>query len=340
MRGALAILAALMAGCGGPAAAPTQPSSAASAPAPTPAPTSWSITGRILNAPDGSPVGGATIAFGDTTVASDAAGNYSLVTTDASTKPLTISGPGYLTRETSLTGGQARARVDFDLIGAEPEFPREQYRHLARNAYEGPNKHEPTRRWTVNPNVYIDTRWRGFDNRFTGAEISAESLAFLTSEIRRLVPQWSGGTLQAGLIESGPVARPFTSGWINVQYGASGNWSRLGEDPGQVQFGSEGTCQSLAIFHEFGHALGYWHSSVRPSIMGGGPGRCDLYDLTANEALIARVMYARAPGNVEPDKDGPAPPPTPPVHAVRAPAADARERRPLRGRAALTGRVY
>jgi hypothetical protein len=111
-----------------------------------------------------------------------------------------------------------------------------------------------------------------------------------------------------------------TTGWIDVQYGVSGNWSRLGEDPGQVQFGSEGTCQSLAIFHEFGHALGYWHSSVRPSIMGGGPGRCDLYDLTPNEAMIARVMYSRAPGNVEPDKDGAAPPPVPPYTLFARPA--------------------
>jgi len=261
------------------------------------------------------------LAFGDAVTTSDAAGSYTLVTTDASTKPLTISASGYLTRETSLTGGVARAVVDFDLIGAEPEFPREQYLHLTRNAFEGPNKHEPTRRWVANPNVYIDTRWRGLDNRFTGAEISAESLAFLTAEIRRLVPQWSGGTLQAGLIESGPAARPFTNGWINVQYGQSGNWSRLGENPGQVQFGSEGTCQSLAIFHEFGHALGYWHSSVRPSVMGGGPGRCELYDLTPNEALIARVMYSRAPGNVEPDKDGPPPTPGPPYTLFAAPRA-------------------
>ncbi len=40
-----------------------------------------------------------------------------------------------------------------------------------------------------------------------------------------------------------------------------------------------------------------------------GPGRCELYDLTPNEAMIARVMYSRAPGNVEPDRDGSPPPP-------------------------------
>jgi hypothetical protein len=314
MRAAIALFVGVLAGCGGGSAAPASPSqpTAPSQPPAPPAPTSWSITGRILDAPAGSPIEGASLVFGDPpAVTTDAAGSYTIVTTDGSTKPLAISAPGHLTRETSLTGGEPRSRVDFDLIGGEPQFPREQYLHLTRNAFEGPNKHEPTRHWTANPNVYIVTRWRGLNGEITDAEISPESLAFLVSEIRRLVPQWTGGMLQAGIIESGPTRRPSTKGWINVEYGRSGNWSRLGEDPGQVQLGSEGTCQSLAIFHEFGHALGYWHSSVRPSIMGGGPGRCELYDLTPNEALIARVMYSRAPGNVEPDKDGPPPPPSP-----------------------------
>jgi len=314
MRGAVALLSAMLACCGGgvPSTA-TQPS--APPPAPAPAPTSWPVTGRILSAPAGAPIANASILFGDAAaVTTESTGGYTVVTTDASTKSLVIDAPGYLTRETSLTGGAARSRVDFDLIGAEPEFPREQYLHLARNAFEGPNKHEPTRRWTANPNVYIVTRWRGLDGRTTDAEITPDSLSFVISEIRRLVPQWTAGTLQAGTIESGPAERALAKGWITVQYGRSGNWSRLGEDPGQVQLGTEGTCQSLAIFHEFGHALGYWHSSVRPSIMGGGPRRCELYELTPSEAMIARVMYSRAPGNVEPDKDGP--PPPPPVYTL------------------------
>ena len=61
-------------------------------------------------------------------------GIFTIETTDASTKPLTVTAPGYLTRETSLTGGEARSGVLFDLIGAEPGFPRAQYRHLVRNS--------------------------------------------------------------------------------------------------------------------------------------------------------------------------------------------------------------
>ena len=156
----------------------------------------------------------------------------------------------------------------------------------------------------TNPNVYVSTKWRD-----SAQMVSPESIAFFISEIKRIVPQWTAGTLQAGTIETGYGSRPRTKGWITVDFARSGNWSLLGEDPGQVQFGTEGVCQSLAIAHEFGHALGYWHSSVRPSIMGGGPGSCTPYDLTPNEALIARVMYSREPGNREPDAEGPPPPP-------------------------------
>jgi hypothetical protein len=316
MRRWILVFVATLAACGGgasPAPTPTTPSPPSP---PAPAPTNWPITGRIVSAPASGPIAAASVTFGDLApLTTDGSGRYTIVTTDTSTKPLTIAAAGYLTRETSLTGGEARTGVDFDLIGTEPEFPREQYLHLTRNGFEGPNKHEPTRHWTANPNIYIGTTWRGLDGRSTDAQITPESLAFVISEIRRIVPLWSAGTLQAGIIESGPESRTPTKGWITVQYGRSGNWSLLGVDPGWVQLGSEGTCQSLAIIHEFGHALGYWHSSVRPSIMGGGPGRCELYDLTPNEAAIARVMYSRPPGNIEPDKDGP-PPPPPPVHTL------------------------
>jgi hypothetical protein len=312
MRKALVLSAVILAGCGGGAAPatttqPTAPPPAA--PAPPPAPTSWAVSGQIVAAGARTPIAGATIKFGDAAaITSDASGSYTIVTTDSTSKPLVIAAPGYFTRETSLTGGEVRSGVVFDLIGPEPGFPRQQYLDLVRNAHEGPNKHEPSRRWTKNPNLYIRTIWRNIDGTRAG-EVRPESIEFLISEFRRIVPQWTAGTLEAGVIEFGPEARPLTKGWINVDFGKSGNWSLLGEDPGMVQFGSEGTCQSLAILHEFGHALGYWHTATKNSILGGILGSCTLWNLGPNEAAIARVMYAREPGNLEEDKDGPPPPP-------------------------------
>jgi len=58
-----------------------------------------------------------------------------------------------------------------------------------------------------------------------------------------------------------------------------------------------------------------WRIHSEPSHAGGGQASCPLYDLTSNETPIARVMYSREPGNLEPGKDGP--PPTPPVYTRR-----------------------
>jgi hypothetical protein len=251
------------------------------------------------------PLANASVRFGDDApIATDATGGFTVVTTDGSTKPLVVTATGFLTRETSLTGGVVRADLQFDLLPSDPAFPLQQYRDVVRNMYERPNNAEPSRRWTSDPNLFIWTTWRD-----TGAEVNPAFVEYLVSEVRRFVPAWSDGRLQLGRVETSPSQRPRQQGWINVQFDHSGNWSLLGEDPGWVQFGGDGMCQSIAIAHEFGHAMGYWHTRVRPSIMGGGPGSCSPTNLSASEMQIARAMYGRAPGNLEPDKDGPPPPP-------------------------------
>lgn len=294
-------LALLVAACGGPA--PVAPAPVETIPVP-PAPTTWTISGRIVSAATGAAIENVTITYGDRNVPAPG-GVFAIVTTDSSTKPLVIAAPGYLTRETSLTGGEARSGVLFDLLGTADGFPLQMYLDEVRNVHERPDRApEPSRHWTANPNFYIRTVWKD-----TGVPLREESIAFVISELKRLVPQWSGGTLQAGTIDTGTAPRALAQGWITVQYARAGNWARLGENPGEIQFGSEGTCQSLAIAHELGHAMGFWHTRVEPSIMGGGPGACRLFDLTREEALIAKAMYSRAPGNVAPDRDGPPPPP-------------------------------
>lgn len=260
--------------------------------------TSWKVSGRVLAAPGGAPIADTMVTYGSSApVRSDAAGNYEVTTEDASTRLLTLSAGGFQTRETYLRGGERRT-VDIDLIGHEPAFPFALYRMMARNGHESPQSvgTAPTQPWTAAPSVYIWTTWKD-----TGAPVN--NIEWYVAEITRVIPQLTGGRFSVDRIEYGPQERPVTRGWINLQFHHSGNWSYVGANPGQVQLGSDHTCNSYAVIHEFGHAMGYWHSDVVPSVMGGGPGSCTAINLWPDEQIVARTMYSRARGNVEPDHD-------------------------------------
>lgn len=258
-------------------------------------PTSWPVSGRILDGPDGTPVAGATLTFGSLApVTTNDAGEYTIVTPDASLQRLLISAPGFQTRDTFLRGGTLRSQ-DIDLLGGDLL---QLFRAMARNGHESPQSVSvaPTRRWTQNPNIYIWTTWKD-----TGLPVN--NIDYYVREIRRVIPQLTGQRYAAGVIETGPAERPMTPGWINVVFDHAGNNALLGANPGRVQLGGDHTCNYIAITHEFGHAMGYWHTGRLNTIMGTTPGFCHEADFTAGELLVAKAMYARASGNREPDRD-------------------------------------
>lgn len=79
------------------------------------------------------------------------------------------------------------------------------YRMLARNGFESPQSVTvaPTQPWTSAPNIYIWTTWKD-----TGAPVN--NVDWYVAEIRRVIPQLTGGRFEAGTIESGPAERPIT----------------------------------------------------------------------------------------------------------------------------------
>jgi hypothetical protein len=258
-------------------------------------PTSWPVTGRVLDGPDGAAVAGATLTFGTLDpVTTNDAGEYRIVTPDASLQRLLISAPGFQTRDTFMRGGTLRSQ-DIDLLGGDLL---QLYRAMARNGHESPQSVSvaPTKRWTQNPNIYIWTTWKDTDGPVNNVE-------YYVKEIRRIIPQLTGGQFVAGVIETGPTERPLTPGWINVVFDHHANNALLGANPGRVQFAGDGTCNYIAITHEFGHAMGYWHTGRFNTIMGTTPGYCHEADFTPDELRVAKAMYARASGNREPDRD-------------------------------------
>ena len=263
-------------------------------------PTSWPISGRVLAAPEGASIPGASLALeGYAPAAADDSGRFKLITPDASIRRLIVSAPGYLPYETFLRGGELRD-VDVPLIGEEPAFPLRLYREMTRNAWASPATMTTTAvvPWMQDPNIFIWTRWRD-----TGAPVN--NVDWYIAQIRRAIPLLTGGRRQAGIVETGSTLKPFTPGWIVLWFDHGGNYAWVGGVPyGNVQLGGDHTCNSQAVMHEFGHAMGYWHISQIPSVMGGGPIRnCDDISLTPLEQIVAKTMYTRPRGNMDPDRD-------------------------------------
>jgi hypothetical protein len=261
------------------------------------------VSGRVVASHSGQAIPGATLLLdGIAPEKSGADGVYSLDTPPGSNRPLNVVADGYQYRETYLRGGEVRSNVDIDLIPTAGAFPFGLYRQMARNGWEQPNNLQALQHWTVSPNIHLENRWRD-----TGAPISDAVLQYFVSEIQRVIPGLTDGRFSAGRIEIGPEVWNFVPGYISIHFDHSGNWSYVGQNPGQVQFGTAAPCTSIMIIHELGHAMGFWHSSVLGSVMGGHVlATCDLVNLTAEEQQVARVLYSRPPGNVEPDRDPPA----------------------------------
>jgi hypothetical protein len=297
-----------MMGCDHSRSTPVQPStpppSVAPAPVPVPPPpTSWKVSGRLLASHNRQPVSGATLLLdGIAPEPSASDGAFTLDTPEGAHRPLAIAAEGYQYRETFLRGGEVRRDVDIDLIPTGGSFPFWLYRQMARNGHEQPTNLQPLQRWTTNPNIHLENRWRD-----TGAPIADDILLYFMSEIQRVIPELTDGRLSAGRIDVNSEVWNFVPDYISIHFDHSGNWGYVGVNPGQVQFGTAAKCTSIMIIHELGHAMGYWHSSVQPSVMGGHVlGTCNLEHLTPDEQLVARVLYSRPPGNVEPDRDPPA----------------------------------
>lgn len=283
-----------------PTALAPSPSTAPPTESPTPAgPLPSTVTGATISAYHGTPVVGATVAFdGFAPVTTDARGAYTIVIPDAESHRVVVEAPGHQYRETYVRPGISRELV-FDLIPNDGSFPLGLFRHIARNGFEQPGNLQPLQRWTINPKVHIETLWRD-----TGAAVDGAALQYIVAEIRRAVPHLTDGRLEVAGIEVGPERWDFVDGYISVHFDHAGNYGTVGQNPGQVQFGTASPCTSIMVVHEFGHALGLWHSGVKPSVMGGMPILdCNPVTLTPDEQQVVRVLYNRPVGNVEPDRD-------------------------------------
>lgn len=313
VRRALCVgLLGFMFGCGGSSSPrPTSP-----APSPLPGtPSTWSIGGSITDAVTGQGVSGATLAFTDfKSVTTDVSGRWELSGTGSSpglvSLASTISASGFHSRDTRIewkTGG--RSDVALSLLPERSPFSLGFFRQLVRNGHEEPNDLEPIRRWTSNPNFYLNAH-----NPRTNAKLTDSEIDMIESTIRRVIPQVTGGTLSAGFFDVGTTARSRRLGWVDIEivYEPEEDYCAqafVGTNPGLITINYDACRLSWCresispnvLAHEVGHAMGLWH--VPGGMMVAELDDCYGTTFTQNEQLHAKIAYQRPNGNTDIDRD-------------------------------------
>ena len=273
---------------------------------------SWRISGTVVDTLSGVAVSGATLSFsGATPIPVSTGGAWTLQGTGASmNQAVTISAPGFITRETTVrwaSGGRNDVRLD--LIADQAPFMLPFFRQFARNGFEEPDSLRPIRRWTRTPNFYVDAR-----NPENQQPLSSTEVAAIQNAIRQAVPQVTGGQFEAGTIEIASQSRGRRTDYVNVVFVHEPDadycgQALVGANPGEITINYDvcrSTCGAFSpetLVHEVGHAMGFWHTS--------GPGimhpdrvrRCSNLLFSEAERVHARVAYARAPGNTDTDHD-------------------------------------
>lgn len=277
------------AGCGDgstPGASPVGPSSdppPAQTPPPPPVPSTVTVNGMLTDT-----VSGALLAQFTQTV-------------DRLPARVTLSHPGYVTRETWLTAADG-PRVD---LFPERGFDLAFYRQLVRDDLDKhPGAPFPLYVLPSAPLFFIEVDGaKGF---------SRQLAARLEAVARRVVPQLTGGRFQVTRWETGPTPRPRQQGWVVIERkdatGACGS-AYIGALDGYIELGIGTGCDSIesVLAHELGHAFGFFHVSRPGSMMFPQEHHSSATDAPTDiERHHMALAYARRRGNRDIDVD-PAP---------------------------------
>jgi hypothetical protein len=305
-RAALLICVSAVAACMSRSSGPTEPS-----PANTNA-----TRGTVVESLTGTPIEGATVSFTQNgtlrTLTTSDGGVWDLVDSKIDGMALLeVAAAGYVTRRTFASLVTSQNQIVIDLIRDAAPFSLTYYRQLVRNQFDDPGTLQPLRRWTKNPNFYIDTR-----NPRAGGEMSTDDRESIIGIVRAAVAQMTGGQLAAGTIEVGSGARNERSGVVNMSLvDDPGNefcgWSRVGTDPGSITINLASRCDTpcgviapRTVAHEVAHALGFYHVERGDILSTNWSHRdCGTTTFSSTELHHARLAYARKPGNRDTDSD-------------------------------------
>jgi hypothetical protein len=293
----IAMTLLLAVACGGKGGSPTGPSN----PPPPPVSTQVTLSGQVHALNGGQALPGVQAALGTTLVTTDDSGSFSASMAPTAALRLELTGASIVPRTLQVAMTASRP-LQLDAIALGGQFDLNFYRQLVRNSMEG-SFLQPLRRWTQNPNLYLQT----------SSLVSPQTLNLIESIARDVIPQWTNHQYAVGAVERGDQSRAGQDGWLTVLFApdtAHCGLSDVGRSGGTVTFypkalncGCGGfAIRPTAIRHEFGHALGYYHTDSVNDLMYRQATQCDT-GLSSREAYHASIAYNRPVGNSDPDQD-------------------------------------
>jgi hypothetical protein len=210
---------------------------------------------------------------------------------------VTVSTPGYITRETIVRSPAPSVDL-FPERGFDLAF----YRQFMRDDFQrGAGAMQPL--WVLEqaPSFYLEVE--GPNGVSAQVGLSLEAVA------RRTVPALTGGRFLVTRWETGPTPRAPQSGWIMIERADLGpdvcGRARVGAVAGQIWLHSDNVCNLDGVLaHEIGHALGFFHVNVIGALMYPQARRSNIADTaTERERDHARLAYRRPRGNTDIDVD-------------------------------------